>query len=83
VLHDPAAPRFVGRNAELEALIALLARARAGQGGAAVIGGDAGVGKSRLCREIKTAAATAQMRVIEGRCSPAEASIPFAPFIDA
>ncbi|HEY0306160.1 MAG TPA: AAA family ATPase, partial [Longimicrobiales bacterium] len=83
MLHDPAAPRLIGRNAELTALNEVLARARAGRGGAAVIGGDAGVGKSRLCREIKTAAVAAHMRAIEGRCSPAEATIPFAPFIDA
>lgn len=83
MLHDPATPGFVGRAAELEALTPLLTRARAGQGGAAVIGGDAGVGKSRLCRELKAVAVSEQMRVIEGRCSPAEASIPFAPFIDA
>jgi DNA-binding NarL/FixJ family response regulator len=83
VLHDSAAPRLVGRHAERTALNEVLARARAGRGGAAVIGGDAGVGKSRLCREIKTAAVAAHMRVIEGRCSPAEATIPFGPFIDA
>ena len=83
MLHDRAAPRFIGRAVERDALAALLARACAGAGGAAIIGGDAGAGKSRLCREIKTIAAAAQMRVIEGRCSPAETMTPFAPFIDA
>ncbi len=84
MLREPAAaPRFVGRASELHALTELLSRARAGHGAAAVIGGDAGFGKSRLCREIKTAAAATHMRVIEGRCSPAESNIPFAPFVDA
>ncbi|HEY0673724.1 MAG TPA: AAA family ATPase [Longimicrobiales bacterium] len=83
MVHDPGSARFIGRTSELEVLSNLLTRARAGVGGAAVIGGDAGVGKSRLCRQVKSVAVAAQMRVIEGRCSPAEATIPFAPFIDA
>lgn len=84
MVRDPAAaPRFVGRTAELQALTRLLTKACGGHGGVAVVAGDAGVGKSRFCREIKTAAAAAQMRVIEGRCSPSESTIPFAPFIDA
>lgn len=76
-------PAFIGRAEELSELTRLLARAIQGEGAAAVIGGDAGVGKTRLCRELKAAAAAHQMRVIEGRCSPAEAAIPYGPFVDA
>jgi DNA-binding NarL/FixJ family response regulator/tetratricopeptide (TPR) repeat protein len=84
VLNKEAGPRrFVGREAELHLIGDLLARAQNGHGGAAIIGGDAGLGKSRLCREIKANAAHAGMRVIEGRCSPAESTIPYAPFVDA
>jgi class 3 adenylate cyclase/tetratricopeptide (TPR) repeat protein len=43
--------RFVGRERELDALSAVLARARAERGGLATIVGEPGVGKSRLAWE--------------------------------
>ncbi|HUP00905.1 MAG TPA: adenylate/guanylate cyclase domain-containing protein [Gemmatimonadota bacterium] len=52
----PAGPRavetpFVGRGEELERIGGLLDRAQAGESGALLIEGDAGIGKSRLVRE--------------------------------
>jgi DNA-binding CsgD family transcriptional regulator len=84
VLQTPlAASEFIGRQSELAALEALVDGALAGQGGFALIGGDAGMGKTRLCRELKLSAAARGVRVIEGRSSPAEASSPYGPFMDA
>lgn len=74
---------FVGREAELAALTEMLEGALQGRGDAAILGGDVGIGKSRLCREVKARAVAAGARVIEGRCSPAESTVPFGPFLDA
>ncbi|MBW3555215.1 MAG: AAA family ATPase, partial [Gemmatimonadetes bacterium] len=76
-------PLLVGREAELEALEALLLGAAAGTGSTALVAGDAGIGKSRLCRELKARATREGIRVIEGRSSPAESSVPYGPFMDA
>jgi len=44
-------PSIVGRDAELEAIGVLLGAIRAGAGGALMLEGDAGLGKSRLVGE--------------------------------
>ena len=50
---SPASPApLVGRDGELQRLQSDLARARTGQARIAVVTGEAGVGKSRLCREV-------------------------------
>lgn len=76
-------PVLVGRAAEIEVLIELLDAARQGRGATVLLGGDAGIGKTRLCRELRRDATARGFRVIEGRCSSAEASVPYAPFLDA
>src|SRR5687768_16196465 len=76
-------PVLVGRQEELKALETLLAAAQNGHGAMALVGGDAGVGKTRLCRELKSFAAQRQIRVIEGRSSLAETVVPYGPFMDA
>jgi class 3 adenylate cyclase/tetratricopeptide (TPR) repeat protein len=43
--------KFVGRDAELSAVVAALERASAGRGGVIGVVADAGTGKSRLCHE--------------------------------
>lgn len=45
-------PILVGRDAELGALRAHVAAALDGRGGFAMVRGEAGLGKSRLCREL-------------------------------
>lgn len=83
-LRSPArCPASVGREAPLRALIDRLDRAIEGHGQVLLLGGDAGVGKSRLIRDLKQEAAGRSIRVIEGRCSSTEASVPYAPFMDA
>lgn len=73
-------PVLVGRRTELGWLDAALGRVRAGHPAALLIGGDAGVGKSRLVGEF--AAATAGgARVLAGRCPElGPVGLPFAPF---
>jgi ATP/maltotriose-dependent transcriptional regulator MalT len=74
----PSSAHFISRQAELSRLREVIA------GGAprtVVIGGDAGVGKTRLLRE---ALAGAEARVLTGGCvDVAEDSLPYAPFAEA
>mgnify|MGYP001260879068 CR=1 FL=1 len=61
------AARFVGREGELHQLLAILDRILNGQKGAAVlIGGESGVGKSRLIDELRAEALVAGARVARG-----------------
>src|SRR5262249_33551066 len=54
-----SSPVLVGRAEYLALLVAALARARAGEPSAVLIGGEAGVGKSRLVGEVWARAAGA------------------------
>ena len=55
---------FVGRRAELETLLAHAAGARRGSGGVVVLTGEAGIGKSRLCRELAALAERRGLQVV-------------------
>jgi predicted ATPase len=76
------APVFVGRVEELAALDAAFERVRRGQPSTVLIGGEAGVGKSRLLSEFATRARAAGItRVLYGYCLELSAEgLPFAPF---
>ena len=70
---------FVGRDAELTAL-----QEAWRQGGAArVVSSAAGVGKSRLVRELASWALTAGGLVLTGRCSPTGQDTPLRPWREA
>ncbi|MEU4091875.1 AAA family ATPase [Streptomyces sp. NPDC026673] len=56
VQNQSVSPVFVGRTRELTRLTSALARAHAGEPQALVIGGEAGVGKTRLVEEFLAAA---------------------------
>lgn len=76
-----SSPWLVGRDAELAKLLDLLADARSGRPRLVLVGGDAGVGKSRLLAEFTTHAAEEGARTLVGRCVDlGEGGIPFAPF---
>src|SRR5690349_3799794 len=78
-----ASTATIGRTAELNALIDRLDRTIDGSGALILLGGDAGIGKSTVVRELKREATTRKVRVIEGRCSSTESSVPYAPLMDA
>ena len=61
------AAAFVGREAELAQLRAALGQALAGQGSAWLVGGESGVGKSRLLEELRTEALVAGALVVRGQ----------------
>ncbi|MBV7699191.1 helix-turn-helix transcriptional regulator [Streptomyces sp. TRM70350] len=77
-------PVFVGRAEELDTLNDALARAAAGEPQALLLGGEAGVGKTRLVEEFSTAAARKGAVVGLGGCVEIGADgLPFAPFSTA
>ncbi|MFJ4204596.1 AAA family ATPase [Streptomyces sviceus] len=77
-------PVFVGRTEELNSLNEALARAAAGEPQALLLGGEAGVGKTRLVEEFATAACRQGAVVALGGCVEIGADgLPFAPFSTA
>jgi DNA-binding CsgD family transcriptional regulator len=76
-------PTLVGRDAELARLRTLLDQAADGRAVAALVSGDAGVGKSRLVAEVMTVAAERGFTVLTGQCAEIGDSVPYLPFADA
>jgi DNA-binding CsgD family transcriptional regulator/tetratricopeptide (TPR) repeat protein len=77
-------PVFVGRRTERTELLAAMRRAVDGTPEFVLVGGEAGVGKSRLVAELVTAAEEAGVRVLSGQCVQLGTDgLPFAPLVDA
>jgi DNA-binding CsgD family transcriptional regulator len=76
-------PIFVGRDAELGALRARLAGALDGRGGFVLVRGAAGLGKSRLCRELIDGVRDRGTLVTVGRAVPSGVSAPYRPLAEA
>ncbi|MET9242375.1 BTAD domain-containing putative transcriptional regulator [Nonomuraea sp. NPDC003709] len=64
----PGSDRLVAREGELRILEELLARARHGRGGLALVTGEAGIGKTSLARAVADLATARGFRVEWGRC---------------
>jgi class 3 adenylate cyclase/tetratricopeptide (TPR) repeat protein len=73
---------FVGRDRERSQLTAALERALNGHGELVVIGGEPGVGKTRLCEELMRDAEQRGCRVLLGHCYESEAAVPYMPFVE-
>ena len=79
-----SSPRFVDRRRELGAIDAALARTRGGSGSVVFVGGEAGIGKSRLVSEVAGRAEREGMTVVVGECLPLrEGELPYAPVVGA
>ena len=86
-------PVFIGRQDEMRSLERLADRARSGDAAFALIGGEAGVGKTRLVRELAAWASQApeaprmagqEFCVLTGQCVELGAEgLPLAPLVDA
>jgi DNA-binding CsgD family transcriptional regulator/tetratricopeptide (TPR) repeat protein len=77
-------PTFVGRTEELARLAAAADRAAAGTPTAVLIGGEAGVGKTRLVGELVAPARQAGATVLVGGCVELGGEgVPFGPLIEA
>ncbi|MGH9039382.1 MAG: ATP-binding protein, partial [Acidimicrobiia bacterium] len=73
---------FVGRDQELEGLRRLWKDALAGQRGVALLGGEPGVGKTRLVAELARAVHADGAVVLAGRCDE-DLAVPYQPFAEA
>ncbi|MBA2280172.1 MAG: AAA family ATPase, partial [Acidimicrobiia bacterium] len=80
----PRSSELVGRTEEVTALGATIDRAGAGEGSVALIGGEAGIGKTRLLTEVEARGVEAGALVLAGGCVDlGEGGVPFSPFIEA
>src|SRR4051794_34775719 len=78
--HRVSSRELVGRQEELAVLTALVEQAVAGEGGAALVTGVAGVGKSRLVVELgRRAREAGALVLVGGGVDLAEAELPYAP----
>ncbi|GHH68679.1 LuxR family transcriptional regulator [Streptosporangium violaceochromogenes] len=72
-----------GRSAELDRLAGVLAAAASGVAGVALVGGDAGIGKSRLVAELAGRARAGGFAVLAGQCVELGDALPYLPLADA
>src|SRR5215469_4445075 len=75
-------PILVGRDAYLSAFADCIDEAAAGHGGAVLVSGEAGIGKSRLISEAGTYAAGCGFHLVTGHCFEQDIALPFAPLVD-
>ncbi len=76
-----SSPVLVGRTDQLSVLGGALAEAGRGQPGTVLVGGEAGVGKTRLLAEFAARSRGSGTRVLTGGCQELGAGgLPFAPF---
>ena len=73
---------FVGRKAELALLNQSWERAVLGEGHVVLVGGEAGIGKSRLIREFIDSIRDQPHELFRFQCSPAHLASMLHPFID-
>jgi ATP/maltotriose-dependent transcriptional regulator MalT len=79
-----SSPTFVGRAAELRLLDEARRRAASGRSAVVVVGGEAGVGKTRLVDELIRRCQAEDVRVLVGGCIElGEEGVPFAPVVAA
>ena len=74
---------LVGRRPEFSMLLAAVESVRGGEGGAVVVVGEAGIGKSRLMAEVRLRAersAGTPLLWVEGRCLALSGSTPYLPW---
>jgi ATP/maltotriose-dependent transcriptional regulator MalT len=75
---------MIGRHDQLRELEGHLQSVRGGAGQVVFVGGDAGVGKTRLLREFAAVArAQGGAEILEGRCYDEDPAMPYGPFVDA
>jgi class 3 adenylate cyclase len=83
MLQRVLSPVLVGRQGELSELEDALLAANRGDGRFVLLAGEAGIGKTRLARELTRRARKLGCVVLWGSCSEAELSLPYLPFVEA
>jgi tetratricopeptide (TPR) repeat protein len=74
--------RFVGREEERTSMRRYLGGTRRGEGRVLMIGGQPGVGKTRIAKEFGAEAAQRGYLTLAGGCYDREDSVPFCPFVE-
>src|SRR6266576_2298672 len=83
VLSRVLSPVLVGRDSELSTLEDALLASLRGDGGVVIVGGEAGMGKTRLVNTLASRARRLGCVVVAGGCTEAELSLPYLPFLEA
>lgn len=78
----PKAVPFVGREDQLGLLRARLASTIDGHGGTVLVGGEPGVGKTALVRQLIAEAEKRGALAVFGRCYESEGSVAYSPFVE-
>ncbi|HYR63952.1 MAG TPA: AAA family ATPase [Actinomycetota bacterium] len=78
-----SSPEIVGRAEEMDCLGQALDRAAGGRGGALIVSGEAGVGKTRLLTEFVAARCTGATVLVGACLALADGAPPYWPVIDA
>ncbi|MBI2762677.1 MAG: AAA family ATPase [Chloroflexi bacterium] len=79
-----SSPVFVGRGDELQRLRAALEGARSGAVGTVIVGGEAGVGKTRLLAELRAGVESSGLRFLGGGCVDlGDGAPPYDPLVAA
>ncbi len=73
---------LVDRTSELEELSAFVERTARGEGSVLLLAGEAGLGKSRLLKEMAGIARRHGLALYEGRCEDPEGGSPYAPWAE-
>lgn len=81
--HDPGQAELIGREAEMARIVAALAAARSGRGGAVFVTGEPGIGKSRLVAEAVAAATGEGMAAARGRAGTLGSAVRYRPLVEA
>jgi DNA-binding CsgD family transcriptional regulator/tetratricopeptide (TPR) repeat protein len=77
-------PTFVGRVEELQTLEAARVRAADAEPAVVLVGGEAGIGKTRLITELTARCGTDGTQVVAGGCVPVgDGTLPYAPIVEA
>jgi class 3 adenylate cyclase len=76
-------PTLVGRDEQLFVLEDALLAAHRGESRFIALGGEAGLGKTRLATELAKRAQRLEWEVLWGACSEAELSLPYLPLVEA
>ena len=76
-------PRLVGRDEQLFALEDALLAAHRGESRLVALGGEAGMGKTRLASELVERAERLGWTVLSGACSEAELPVPYLAVVEA
>lgn len=81
-MRGPRLTQFIGRQHELQQMLALWERVKAGNGQVALLCGEAGIGKSRACEVFLERIITDAHVRIRYQCALHHANSPFYPIID-